>query len=391
MESVIISGVHNINNLGVIRGLGEKGIPITLLDVDAHSMTRYSRFVSKRLRCPDIWCSEDAFVNFLVEYGRHLDHSPMLLPTGDAEVLAFSRHRDLLEPYYRIPQAHPDAVELLVNKKRFFLEMSLRNIPYPRSWFPESIDEARHMAARIVYPFVVKAAYSHEFIRRFHNKVFVVHSLPEFEAALQLLHDAKQDYFLQEIIPGDSLFLVYLYFNRQSEPLGICGYDKIRQLPKDFGIGTICRSINRPAPIQTAIQFLKDIGYHGLAEAEFKRDPRDGQYKMIEINTRSVTQTLLAKTCGVHMEYLAYLEMTGRNPEPLAPAAEGILWMDDISELHYCLGRLRRRIFSMSDIPNLFQEKPVFACASVSDPAPMIIGLKRFFHERLVSLRNHPD
>ncbi len=391
MESVIISGVHNINNLGVIRGLGEKDIPITLLDVDACSMTRYSRFVSKRLRCPDIWSSEDAFVGFLVEYGRYLDHNPVLLPTGDAEVLAFSRHRDLLEPLYRIPQAHPEAVELLVNKKRFFQEMARRGISCPRSWFPESIDAAKRMAEGIAYPFVVKAAYSHEFIRRFHNKVFVVHTRHEFETALQLLHDAKQDYFLQEIIPGNALFLVYSYFNRQSEPLGVCGYDKIRQLPKDFGIGTICRSINRSAPIQTAVRFLRDIGYHGLAEAEFKKDPRDGRYKMIEINTRSVTQTLLTKACGVHMEYLAYLEMTQKKPPRLPPAMEGILWIDDISELHYHLGRLRRRIFSMSDIPNLSWGKTVFACASISDPAPVIIGLKRFFHERLVSLRHHPD
>ncbi len=391
MESVIISGVHNINNLGVIRGLGEKGIPITLLDVDTRSMTRHSRFVSKRLRCPDIWRSEDAFIGFLVEYGRHLGHNPVLLPTGDAEVLAFSRHRDLLEPFYRIPQAHSDAIELLVNKKRFFQEMALQDILHPRSWFPESIDAARRMAAHIAYPFVVKAAYSHEFIRRFHNKVFVVQTPSELETALQSLHDAHQDYFFQEIIPGDSLFLVYSYFNRQSEPLGVCGYDKIRQLPKDFGIGTICRSINRSAPIQTAIRFLKDIGYHGLAEAEFKRDPRDGHYKMIEINTRSVTQTLLTKACGVHMEYLAYLDMMGKNPVRLSPAREGVWWIDDISELHYHLGRLRRRIFSMSDIPNLSHGKKVFACASISDPAPVIIALTRFFHERIVSLCNHPD
>ena len=194
-------------------------------------------------------------------------------------------------------------------------------------------------------------------------------------------------YFLQEIIPGNTLYLFYSYFNHQSVPLGICGYDKVRQFPKDFGIGTICRSINRPQPIQKAVSYLQNIGYYGLAEPEFKLDPRDGQYKLIEINTRSVTQTLLANACGVHVEYLAYLDMIQHNVKPVKPADEDVLWIDEINELHYQLSRIRRCQFSFSDAMDMLHGKKVLACMALDDPLPFIVGLRRFFHQRLTAPR----
>ena len=387
-ESVVLSGIHNINPLSVLRGLGRKGIPIILLDIDSHSMVRYSRFVSKRVPCPNPHDSEMGFIETLVELGRSLNHRPVYIPTGDAEVLALSKYRKILLPFFRMPVASFETISLLVNKKRFFQDMIRRNIPCPRTCFPETVDEMRKMAADIGYPLIVKSAYSHVCIREFHKKVFVVHSPSELETAMELLNGACQDYFLQEIIPGSELYLFYAYFNRKSVPLGICGYDKIRQFPKDFGIGTICRSMNRSYPIQTAIQYLQDNDYYGLAEPEFKLDPRDGLYKLIEINTRSVTQTLLAETCGVHIENLAYRDLVWGNVEPLEPATVGILWIDEITELHYHLSRIRRGHFSFSELSEILKGKKILACAAADDPAPFFVGLARFFYERFNSSRD---
>ena len=44
---------------------------------------------------------------------------------------------------------------------------------------------------------------------------------------------------------------------------------------------------------------LKEIGYYGLSEVEFKKDPRDGRYKLLEINARTWLWHSLAIRCGV--------------------------------------------------------------------------------------------
>jgi predicted ATP-grasp superfamily ATP-dependent carboligase len=386
-ESAILSGIHNVNALGVLRGLKRKGIPVIVLDVDSKSMVRYSRHVTRLVPCPNPLDSEMGFINALMELGRSLDNRPVYIPTGDAEVLALSKHKEKLNAYYRMPVASFDTIDLLINKKRFFQDVIRRSIPCPRTCFPETVDEMRKMAADIGYPLIVKSAYSHRFIKEFHKKVFVIHSPSTLETAIAILNAPIQDYFLQEIIPGNTLYLFYGYFNRQSVPLGICGYDKVRQFPRDFGIGTVCRSINRPRPIQNAVSYLQAIGYYGLAEPEFKLDPRDGQYKLIEINTRSVTQTQLAAACGIHVEYLAYLDMIWGNVKPLKPATEGVLWIDEINELHYQLSRIRRGLFSFSELSFILEGKKVFAGTAVDDPVPIVIGLAHFFHERYHSPR----
>jgi D-aspartate ligase len=386
-ESVILSGIHNVNALGVLRGLRRKGIPVIVLDVDSHSMVRYSRFVSRRVTCPNPLDSEKGFIDALIKLGRSLDHQPVYIPTGDAEVLALSKHKEKLIAYYRMPVASFDTINLLVNKKRFFQDVIRRKIPCPRTCFPETADEMRNMAADIGYPLIVKSAYSHRFIHEFHKKVFVIHSPTTLDTAIALLSGCIQDYFLQEIIPGNTLYLFYSYFNHQSVPLGICGYDKVRQFPKDFGIGTLCRSMNRSQPIRAAVHYLQDIGYYGLAEPEFKLDPRDGLYKLIEINTRSVTQTVLAAACGVHVEYLAYQDLLWGNVEPLKPADKSILWIDEINELHYHLSRIRRGSLAFWELIGLAKEKKIFAGAAIDDPVPFLVGLMQFFHERLTSPR----
>lgn len=387
-ESVILSGINNVNALGVLRGLKRKGIPVIVLDVDSKSMVRYSRYVTRLVPCPNPLNSEAGFIDTLMELGRLLDHRPVYIPTGDAEVLALSKHKEKLITYYRMPVAAFDTINLLVNKKLFFQDMIRRNIPCPRTCFPETINEMRKMAEDIGYPLIVKSAYSHRFIQEFHKKVFVIHSPSTLETAIAMLNERIQDYFLQEIIPGNKLYLFYGYFNRQSVPLGICGYDKVRQFPRDFGIGTVCRSINRSQPIQAAVEYLQNIGYYGLAEPEFKLDPRDGQYKLIEINTRSVTQTQLAATCGVHVEYLAYQDLIWGTIKPLKIAADGILWIDEINELHYHLSKIRRGFFTFSELTGLLKEKQVFAGAAIDDPVPFLIGLMKFFRERLTSPRS---
>lgn len=387
-ENVVISGIHNVNALGVLRGLSRKGIPVIVLDVDRHSMVRHSRHVSRLVPCPNPADNETGFIETLLKLGRTMDHRPVYIPTGDAEVMALSKHKDDLLSHFRMPVAPFDTISLLVNKKLFFQDVIRRSIPCPRTAFPESVSDMRQMASDMGYPLIVKSAYSHRFIQEFHKKVFVIHSKVELETVIEWIGTEYSNYFLQEIIPGNALYLFYGYFNRQSVPVGLCGYDKVRQFPKDFGIGTICRSNNRPQPIQDAIRYLQAIGYYGLAEPEFKLDPRDNTYKLIEINTRSVTQTQLAAACGAHVEYLAYMDLIEGNVEPVSAAMDGVLWIDEINELHYQLSRIRRGFFNPDELIALAGKKKVFAASAIDDPIPIILGLIRFFHQRLTSPRS---
>jgi hypothetical protein len=65
----------------------------------------------------------------------------------------------------------------------------------------------------------------------------------------------------------------------------------------------------------SGLRLLQEIGYHGVAGVEFKRDPRDGRLKLMEINARHEMWHGFASKLGVSVSVAAYLDAVGR---PLA-------------------------------------------------------------------------
>jgi hypothetical protein len=63
------------------------------------------------------------------------------------------------------------------------------------------------------------------------------------------------------------------------------------------------------------------------------------------------------------------------------------VWIDEINELHYQLSRIRRGLFSFSELSVILKGKRVYAAAAWDDPVPLLIGLARFFKERFMSPR----
>ncbi len=107
---------------------------------------------------------------------------------------------------------------------------------------------------------------------------------------------------LQEYIPGpatrhyyvegfvDSEGAVRIWFARQ----------RLRMYPPDFGNSTYFASVHwtrsrAPSPPWTLLAHLQ---YRGIFSAEFKRDDRDGEFKLLEVNARPWWYVDFAVRCG---------------------------------------------------------------------------------------------
>ena len=64
----------------------------------------------------------------------------------------------------------------------------------------------------------------------------------------------------------------------------VFGYEKIRHYHPDFRNGSFYRSVWKPTLLEPVIGLRQKIGYYGFAGVKFIRDPRDGKYKLLEIN-----------------------------------------------------------------------------------------------------------
>ena len=96
--------------------------------------------------------------------------------------------------------------------------------------------------------------------------------------------------------------------------------------PPDFGNSTFQVSVplsETGDAAETLKTLLADIGYRGIFSAEFKRDARDGEFNLIEVNARPWWYVDFAARCGVNVCEMAVRDALGKPVESLSGYAVG--------------------------------------------------------------------
>jgi predicted ATP-grasp superfamily ATP-dependent carboligase len=112
------------------------------------------------------------------------------------------------------------------------------------------------------------------------------------------------------------------FADRDSRVRAVFARQRVRMYPRDFGNSTTMRSIPlsdvRPA-VDSVERLIRETGYRGVFSAEFKRDDRDGIFKVLELNARPWWYVEFAARCGVDVcawAYTAALGLPAPNPRP---------------------------------------------------------------------------
>jgi predicted ATP-grasp superfamily ATP-dependent carboligase len=115
---------------------------------------------------------------------------------------------------------------------------------------------------------------------------------------------------------------------------------------------------------------LLELGFSGYACTEFKRDPRDGVYKLMEVNGRHNLSTLLAVRCGINFPWLHYRHLS----EGIVPQAsefrEEVYWIDLVRDVGYTGMYMTRERHPLIDYLRPYLKPHVFAILDRSDPMP---------------------
>ena len=122
---------------------------------------------------------------------------------------------------------------------------------------------------------------------------------------------------MQELVPGSGeTQLAYCAFFRDGRASASMVVRRLRQHPPLFGrASTFVETIEHPEVEELSQRFLQRIGYYGLVELEYKRDARDGQTKLLDVNARTWGYHSLGQRAGVDFPYLQYadqLSLPGR-------------------------------------------------------------------------------
>ena len=361
--------------LGAIRSLGRLGIPVIGLDSDPRMPGFKSRFCAARL-CPDAVHQPDELVQFLLNEGRRLERPGVLFPASDAFVLFLSRYRDDLDTYFRfaLPPAH--VLEAIANKRRQYELAEQVGTPYPRTFYPETMEDVQGVKDEVEYPAFIKPYYGHLWREKFGgtHKGFKVRTPQELMDRFKEILPTGLQVMVQTIIlgPNTNHFKVNVYMSTTGEPLAVFTLRKIRQYPTEFGVGTVVESLRFPELVELGLRFFQGIGYRGIGSIEFKKDERDGQLYMIELNPRLWQQNIHATVCGINFPLIQYLDLTGQAPPPQTEFVEGIKWLDAMADFQAFWDYFRRGELSPWAWLRSLQGTRAFATFAWDDLGPFL-------------------
>jgi predicted ATP-grasp superfamily ATP-dependent carboligase len=176
---------------------------------------------------------------------------------------------------------------------------------------------------------------------------------------------------LQDIVPGgdEELYTLGSYLDADSRPLAQFTGHKLRQHPPRFGHVSMAESRWVPELAESGLRLLRELGYHGVSQVEFKRDPRDGRYRLMEVNARHWMWHSLASACGVNLSLTAYRDAIG---EPcFAPRqVDGPKWVVSLTDARDAFSRWRHGQERLLPWLMSYRHVRVDGLYSVRDPLP---------------------
>ncbi len=176
---------------------------------------------------------------------------------------------------------------------------------------------------------------------------------------------------VQELIPGGGTQqFSYCAFFRDGEAVGKMVVCRRRQHPLEFGrASTYVETINAPVLEELSERFLREIDYYGLVEVEYKLDPRDGQYKLLDVNARTWGYHSLGAKAGVDFSPMLYADQMGE-PTSVSKALPGIAWVRMTTDLPAAAVSLLNRETDLKTYLRSIRDCDLDAVFSVSDPVP---------------------
>ena len=359
-----------VNGYSIIRELHARGVRDIILFDTTKSLAAYSNRIKKFVKIePSVSSLKQGLEALHREYEQIV-----LFPTAEAHMEQLYELREEIADYCFLPFNHENLLES-ISKITQYEHCEKAGVPYPKSVFllcQADLDKVNELP----FPVIVKPSQRDSI----QNDVFrhlLVRSREEFQRHVpQLLAHLSKDvsFLVSEVIPGPSsnIYAYVGYRNKEGQIVNEWVGKKLSQYPNRYGVFASASNQAPPEILQQGRKLLESMNLYGIAEPEFKYDPRDGTYKLMEINLRSAMWNRVGYLSGVSILYTQYLDAIGEKPR-----RERQKQTKDIHFVYFkyeCLGLLNGTIPFRQFWENLFHsDKTYFAVFDPKDLKPFLV------------------
>lgn len=369
-RAVLLGGAgHGV--MALARSLASAGFEVWFVTTEMN-VACFSRAIKGVVRWAGATAPDSHEALGLIADKLNLDGS-ILIPSGDADVSLVAKEHSRLSLRFKVFTSQWSQLKWACNKALTYERAGRLGIGVPDVYGPELL---RHPST-LQYPLVLKPAIQVAHNRFTHAKAWRVDHWPEFgeryAAACRLV--GPENVVVQKLIPGSGEHqFSYAGLWNHGEPVVSFTARRLRQYPVEFGHSSTYVRTEHVQDVSIAAEtFLRSIHHHGLAEVEFKRDPRTGELKLLDVNPRPWSWLALAGAAGIDLGKAISAIVSGRSV-PSVPARDGVAWMSlarDVVALAQGPGGLR----SLAGYPADCRRVRAFAAYAATDPLPGLLEI----------------
>jgi predicted ATP-grasp superfamily ATP-dependent carboligase len=323
---VVLSG--GVTALGVMRAFGRRRIPLYVYP-DTSEYIRHSRWyrpLPGSLRSTGTPKTAASLRDALEHSG--LQHAFLCACSDDwnravADLAQLSGDRFLSV----VPT--PRTLDRLQDKGGLATLLQQLKLPMPLTRLVHDESDIADLPQSTETFYFLKPTDSQRFLAHFGTKGMRVATVQEARDRLREIVAAGMSVVLQEYIPGSFTehYFVDGYIDRSGKVKALFARRRLRIYPPDFGNSTAMVSVpldDVAQAVDSTRRLLGAVGYRGIFSAEFKRDPRDGLFKLLEVNTRPWWFVDFAVRSGVDVCRMAYEDAQGERIEPVTEYRVGL-------------------------------------------------------------------
>jgi D-aspartate ligase len=306
--TAVVVNVGWVPGISAVQTLGRAGVGVHAVDHRADALGFRSRYVFERHVSPRRLDDPGAWVEFVAALGERIGGRSAVFALADDDLNTIAAAQARLAERFVFPFPEWPVLERLQDKRIQVEDARAAGVPTPRTSAAPTDD--------LGFPVLVKPARPDEFRRAFGVKAFRCETREELDEAWA--RSLPYDPLVWEWIPGgdDELYTLGSYVARDGTALGLFCGRKLLQDPPGIGNARVAEAVWVDEVVDQGLALLGRLGFHGVSQVEFKRDSRDGAYKLMEVNPRLWQWHALAAACGVNLAHIALRDLVGDRPSP---------------------------------------------------------------------------
>jgi predicted ATP-grasp superfamily ATP-dependent carboligase len=324
----ILTFARGWNALAAARSLGSRDIQIIAGDEYRFSPASFSKYTVDHFLYPNPDDDPDGFLDTLEQViRRHRDEGTddgeqFVLMPFHKESFLIAQHRERFEPLIHFALPTIEQILQVDDKGTLARLCQQRGTPIPQTAVVDSREEFIAAAKDFPYDAFVK-------VPRSAAAVGVKH-VGDAAQALAAFDDFTKRYsltpgslpLLQQGVPGDDYCTTFLFDHGQCR--ASMTYHNLLTYPVKSGTGVMRETVDCPAMTATGEQLLGSLGWHGVAEVDFRWTGGDAVPLLIEVNPRFWGGLPQSVASGWDYPYLLYRLAVDGQVDAVAPHASDV-------------------------------------------------------------------